>query len=64
MAVCCQYLTLVALSSRSALSLLVGALFKMFDLFFNTPRMTLTKYVHSLVGTVIIQGASKRALQP
>ena len=28
MAVCCQYLTVGALSSRSALSVLVGALFK------------------------------------
>jgi hypothetical protein len=33
MAVCCQNLTLGALSSRSALSVLVGALFKMFGLF-------------------------------
>jgi hypothetical protein len=37
MAVCCQTLTLGALSSRSALSLLVGALFKKFGLFLNTP---------------------------
>jgi hypothetical protein len=37
-ALCCQNLTLGTLSSRSALSLLVGALFKKFDLFFNTPR--------------------------
>jgi hypothetical protein len=36
MAVCCQNLTLGAFSSRSALSLLVGALFKMFGLFLNT----------------------------
>jgi hypothetical protein len=35
MAVCCQNLTLGALSSRSALSLLVGALFKKFGLFSN-----------------------------
>jgi uncharacterized integral membrane protein len=33
MAVCCQNLTLGALSSRSALSVLVGALFKKFSLF-------------------------------
>jgi hypothetical protein len=39
MAVCCQNLTLGALSSRSTLSVLVGALFKKFGLFFNTPRM-------------------------
>jgi hypothetical protein len=37
MAVCCQNLTLGALSSRSALSMLVGALFKKFGLFLNTP---------------------------
>jgi hypothetical protein len=33
MAVCCQNLTLGVLSSRSALSLLVGALFKKLSLF-------------------------------
>jgi hypothetical protein len=38
MAVCCQNLTLGALSSRSALSVLVGALFKKFGIFLNTPR--------------------------
>jgi len=37
-AVCCQNLTLGALSSRSAPSMLVGALFKKFSLFLNTPR--------------------------
>jgi hypothetical protein len=36
MAVCCQNLTLGALSSRSALSMMVGALFKKFGLFLNT----------------------------
>ena len=41
MAVCCQNLTLGALSSRSALSLLIGALFKKFGLFLNTPRTLL-----------------------
>jgi hypothetical protein len=40
MAVGCQTLTLGAFSSRSALSMLVGALFKKFGLFFNTPRMS------------------------
>jgi hypothetical protein len=35
MAVCFQYLTLGALSSRSALSVLVGALFKQFGLLLN-----------------------------
>jgi hypothetical protein len=38
MAVCFQNLTLGALSSRSALSVLVGVLFKKFGLFLNTPR--------------------------
>ena len=38
MAVCCQNLTLGALSSPSALSMLFGALFKKFCLFLNTPR--------------------------
>jgi hypothetical protein len=37
-AVCCQNLTLGALSSRSALSVRVGALFKKFGLFLNNPR--------------------------
>jgi hypothetical protein len=36
MAVCCQKLTLGAFSSRNALSMLVGALFKKFGLFLNT----------------------------
>jgi hypothetical protein len=39
MAVCCQNLTLGELSSRSALSMLIGALFKKFGLFLNTPRI-------------------------
>jgi len=39
MAVCCQNLTLGALSRRSALSVLVGALFKKFGLFLNTHRI-------------------------
>ena len=38
MAVCCQNLTLGALNSRSALSVLVGALFKKFGLVLKTPR--------------------------
>ena len=40
MAVCCQNLTLGALSSRSPLSLLVGALFKNFGHFLNTLCMS------------------------
>ena len=43
MAVCCQNLTLGALSSRRALSVLVGALFKKFDPFLNTPRVSTRK---------------------
>jgi hypothetical protein len=39
MAFCCQNLTLGALSSRSALSVVVGALFKKFGFFLNTPRI-------------------------
>jgi hypothetical protein len=39
MAVCCQNLTLGALSSYSMLSVLVGALFKKFGLFLDTPRI-------------------------
>jgi hypothetical protein len=35
MAVCCQNLTLGVLSSRSALSVLVGAVFEKFGLFFE-----------------------------
>jgi hypothetical protein len=42
MAVYCQNLALDALNSRSALSMLVGALFKKFSLFLNTPRMYVT----------------------
>jgi hypothetical protein len=38
MADCCQNLTLGALNSRSALPVLVGALFKKSGLFLNTPR--------------------------
>jgi hypothetical protein len=41
MTVCFQNLTLGALSSRSALSVLVGALFKKFFLFLNTPGVPL-----------------------
>jgi hypothetical protein len=36
MEICCQNLTLDALSSHSALSVLVGALFKKFSLFIST----------------------------
>jgi hypothetical protein len=41
--------TLGALSSRNALSVLVGAPFKNFGLFLNTPRiLNLTKPAHTL----------------
>ena len=40
MAVCCQNLPLGALSTLSAPSVLVGALFKKFGLFLNTPRIS------------------------
>jgi len=46
-AFCCQILTLGALSNRSALPMLVGALFKKFGLFLNTPR--LTQQVHTVI---------------
>jgi hypothetical protein len=39
MAVCCQNLPLGGLSSRSSPFVLVGALFKKFGLFLNTPRI-------------------------
>jgi hypothetical protein len=42
MAVCYQNLTLDVLSSRSALSVLVGTLFKKFSLFLNTVVL----YIH------------------
>jgi hypothetical protein len=40
MAICCQNLTLGALSSHSALSVLFGGLFKKFSLFLNMPYAT------------------------
>ena len=39
MAVCCQNLTLGALSSRGVLSVLVGVLFKKFRHFLNMPHI-------------------------
>jgi uncharacterized integral membrane protein len=52
MAVCCQNLTLGALSYRSALSVLVGALFKKFLLFLNTPRIIFER--HLLLNRIVI----------
>jgi hypothetical protein len=46
MAVCCQNLTLGVLSSHSALSLLVGVLFKNFGLFLST-YINVYMYVHA-----------------
>jgi hypothetical protein len=43
MAVCCQNLPLDALSSCSTPSVLVGALFKKFSLFLNTPCKKINK---------------------
>ena len=45
MAVCCQNLTLGALSSHSMLPVLVGAIFKEFGLFLNAPRIYVCCYV-------------------
>jgi hypothetical protein len=42
MAICCQNLTLGALSTCSALSVLVGVLFKKFGLFLNMPHTSTT----------------------
>jgi transposase len=44
MAVCCQNLPLGALSSRSALTMPVGALFKKFGLYLNTPCTSARKF--------------------
>jgi hypothetical protein len=60
MAVCCQNLTLGALSSRSALSLLVGALFKKFGLFLNTPRTFLVVLVLSSTVVDVVQRAEAK----
>jgi len=48
MAACCQNLTLGALSSRSALSVLVGALFTKFSLFLKAPRICLFEIFNPL----------------
>jgi hypothetical protein len=52
MAVCYKNLTLGALSSRSALSVLVGALFKKFGLFLNTPLIQILLKPHKNNGNV------------
>jgi hypothetical protein len=50
MTVCCQNVPLGALSSRSAPSVLVGALFKKFGLFLNTPRVCIVYLVKKCQG--------------
>ena len=61
MEVYCQTLTLGVLSSRSVLSVLVGALFKNFGLFLNTPpihyEILFVKYC--VVGTLFRTGILK-----
>jgi hypothetical protein len=52
MAVCYQNLTLGALNSRSALSVLVDALFKKFSLFLNTPLIQILLKSHKNNGHV------------
>jgi len=54
MAVCCQNLTLGALSSCSALSVLVGTLFKKFGLFLNTSRKTFYNYYQHSMAILIL----------
>jgi hypothetical protein len=54
MAVCCQNLPLGALSSHSAPSVLIGALFKMFGLLLNTPRIFLPVTVCKCVNFIYV----------
>ena len=64
MAVCCQNLTLSALSNRSTLPVLVGVLFKTFSLFLNTHRshqyaaslhrINLSAFIHKYAGILSI----------
>jgi hypothetical protein len=61
MAVCCHKLTLGALSSRSALSLLVGALFEKFGFFLNTSYFPNTFF--AFFGSVIYPGVYLCLLQ-
>jgi hypothetical protein len=49
MAVCCQNLTLGALSSRSPLSMPVGVFFKKFGLFLNPPYIYIYIYIYIYV---------------
>jgi hypothetical protein len=54
MAVCCQNLMLGALSSCSALSVLVGVLFKKFGLFLNASRMNFYNYYQHSMAILIL----------
>jgi uncharacterized integral membrane protein len=49
MAVCCQNLPLGTLSNGSALSVLVGALFKKLGLFLNTPRIVIQSILYCVL---------------
>ena len=49
MAVCCQNMTVGSLSRRSALSVLVGALFKKFGLFLNKPCKFIDRFLSFLI---------------
>jgi hypothetical protein len=62
MAVCFQNLTLGELSSRSALSVLVGALFGKFDIFLNTPRSCYLKFGQQLFFSLDLVLIPKRLL--
>jgi len=63
MAVCCQNLTLGALRNRSALSVLVGALFKEFGLFLNTPLILLQQLKYRLIRYGVLSYVTKKTLQ-
>ena len=52
MAVCCQNLTLGALSSRSTLSVLIGALYKKFGLFLNKSRSLYSRCLYSYLSSM------------
>jgi len=62
MAVCCQTLTLCALSSRSALSVLVGALFKKFGIFLNCYMfIPFRRYLHLVVVEGLVSSSNSNS---
>jgi len=63
MAVCCQNLTLGALRNRSALSVLVCALFKEFGLFLNTPLILLQQLKYRLFDMVFYPTSLKKSFK-